>query len=201
MRELGITGIPRRRRNRSRTKKVQEGNNLLQRDFTATEPNQIWCVDISYIPTKQGWLYLAVVIDLFSRRIVGYNLDNHQRTSLPLQALENAVSARSPKPGLIHHSDRGSQYCSEQYLGTLEKHEFKSSLNMAGTCLDNAVVESFFSSLKQECVYRNTLKTKSEAKDKIVDYIDNFYNPKRQHSANHGLSPMEKEHRFRCNNL
>ena len=93
---------------------MQEGNNLLQRDCTATEPNHIWCVDISYIPTKQGWLYLAVVIDLFSRRIVGYDLDNHQRTTLPLQALENAVSARSPQPGLIHHSDRGSQYCSEQ---------------------------------------------------------------------------------------
>ena len=128
-------------------------------------------------------------------------MDNHQRTSLPLAALKDAINSRTPSSGLIHHSDRGSQYLSEEYLQTLEKHQFKSSLNMAGTCLDNAVVESFFSSLKQECVYRHSFKSRTEAREYIVDYIDNFYNAKRQHSANQGLSPIEFEHRFRCQNL
>ena len=141
------------------------------------------------------------MIDLFSRRIVGYEMENHQRTSLPLAALKNAINSRTPSSGLIHHSDRGSQYLSEEYLQTLEKHQFKSSLNMAGTCLDNAVVESFFSSLKQECVYRHSFKSRAEAKEYIIDYIENFYNSKRQHSANQGLSPMEFEHRFHCKNL
>jgi putative transposase len=201
MKELSISGIPKRQRNRSRSIKVQEGRNLLQRNFKAEAPNQVWCVDISYISTRQGWLYLAVVIDLFSRRIVGYDMDNHQRTSLPLKALKNAILSRKPKSGLLHHSDRGSQYCSGEYLGTLEKHQFRSSLNMAGTCLDNAVVESFFSSLKQECVYRHSFTSRSEAQDKISEYIDVFYNTKRIHSANNGIPPMEIEHIFRCKNV
>jgi putative transposase len=139
-----------------------------------------------------------VVIDLFSRRIVGHHMDNHQRTELPLTALKTAIKQRNPASGLLHHSDRGSQYLSEEYLGTLQRHQLRSSLNVAGTCLDNAVVESFFLSLKQECVYRDPFKSKLEAKKQIVDYIENFYNSKRQHSTNNGLSPMEFEHRFRC---
>ena len=113
-----------------------------------------------------------------------------------MAALKNAINSRTPSSGLIHHSDRGSQY-----LQTLEKHQFKSSLNMAGTCLDNAVVEGFFSSLKQECIYRHSFKSRTEARKYIVDYIEYFYNAKRQHYANQGLSPMEFEHRFRCQNL
>ena len=201
MKELGISGIPKRRRNRSKSSRVQDGKNLLQRDFETTKPNKVWCVDISYISTKQGWLYLAVVIDLFSRRIVGYDFAPHQRTSLPLKALRKAIESRKPKKGLIHHSDRGSQYCSEEYLRTLEEQEFRSSLNVAGTCLDNAVVESFFSSLKQECVYRDRFTTRTEAMEKISEYIDAFYNSKRIHSSNNGVSPMEFEHLYRCKKI
>ena len=201
MKELGISGVPKRRGNRSRTSKIQDGENLLQHDFKVTEPNKVWCVDISYISTKQGWLYLAVVIDLFSRRIVGYDFASHQRTSLPLKALKKSIESRNPEKGLIHHSDRGSQYCSEEYLRTLEEHEFRSSLSVAGNCLDNAVVESFFSSLKQECIYRNSFSTREEAKEKIIEYIETFYNSKRIHSSNNGVSPMEFEHLHRCKKI
>lgn len=167
--------------------------NLLARQFTVSQPNRCYVGDITYIWTQEGWLYLAVVIDLFSRQVVGWSMKNHMRTRLVNDALMMAVWARKPEKGLLWHTDRGSQYTSDSHRLLLKQHGIRQSMSRKGDCWDNAVAESFFHSLKTECVYRYTLKTKAMAKQVIFDYIEVFYNRQRLHSANDYLSPVDYE--------
>ena len=167
--------------------------NLLQQDFTASRPNEKWGVDISYIWTREGWLYLAVVIDLYARRVVGHACSDRLKKGLALEALDRAVTLRMPPPGLIHHSDRGSQYCSYEYRARLEKYSMKGSMSAKGNCYDNAVVETFFKTIKCEMIWRTSFATRKEAENMIGQYIDGFYNPKRRHSTLNYVSPMQFE--------
>lgn len=167
--------------------------NIIDQDFTASAPNQKWGVDISYIWTREGWLYLAVVIDLFSRRIVGWAVSDRLHRSLALSALRKALAMRRPAEGLIHHSDRGSQYCSVDYQAELRRHGIRISMSGKGNCYDNAMVETFFKTLKSELVWRTVFHTRSQAEQAIARYIDGFYNPVRRHSALDFLSPVSFE--------
>ena len=167
--------------------------NLLAQNFIADEPNRIWVADITYVWTGQGWGYLATILDLFSRRVVGWAFADHMRRELPLQALQRALAARRPAAGLIHHSDRGSQYASHDYRAVLIDHEVASSMSRAGDCYDNAVAESFFASLKKECLARVHFATYTEAYDAIASYIDGFYNSTRRHSALGYTNPIHYE--------
>ena len=163
--------------------------NLIDQDFTATGPNQKWGVDISYVWTREGWLYLAVVIDLFSRRVVGWSVSDRLHRSLALAALRRGLAIRRPAPGLVHHSDRGSQYCSNDYQAELRRHGLQISMSGKGNCYDNAMVETFFKTLKAELVWRTVFLTRGEAEAAIGRYIDSFYNPVRRHSALDFVSP------------
>jgi transposase InsO family protein len=167
--------------------------NLLGRQFQVAKPNQVWCSDITYIATAQGWLYLAVVLDLYSRRVVGWALRPRLERELVCAALEMAKGRRGEVAGLLHHSDRGSQYASEQYQSLLDKAGACCSMSRKGNCWDNAVVESFFATLKQECVYRQRFVTRAQAQTVIFDYIEVFYNRQRRHSALGYLSPAVYE--------
>jgi transposase InsO family protein len=167
--------------------------NLLGQNFVAKAPNRIWVGDITYVWTAEGWSYLAAIVDLYARRVVGWAIADNMRTELPLKALRRALSARRPAPGLIHHSDRGGQYASHDYRNTLIAHEVACSMSRAGDCYDNAVAESFFASLKKECVNRTHFATRTEAYDAISSYIDGFYNPTRRHSALGYVSPINYE--------
>ena len=155
--------------------------------------NQAWVTDITYVWTWQGWLYLAVVVDLFSRRVVGWAADGHMRTELVLNALTMAISRRRPAPGLVHHSDRGSQYASHRYQQELERHGMVPSMSRKGNCWDNAVAESFFGTIKTELIDRRPWATKRGAKNAIAEYIELFYNPERLHSRLGYVSPAEYE--------
>lgn len=157
--------------------------NLVDQDFTAEKANQKWGADISYVWTREGWLYLAVVIDLFSRRVVGWSVGDRLHRDLALAALGRALAIRRPKAGLIHHSDRGSQYCSIDYQAELHLHGIRVSMSGKGNCYDNAMVETFFKTLKSELVWRTIFHTRDEAERAITRYIDGFYNPVRRHSA------------------
>jgi len=167
--------------------------NLLDRNFIADQANQKWSVDISYIWTREGWLYLAVVMDLYSRRIVGWAVSNRMKKDLAIRALDMAVALRRPPKGCIHHSDRGSQYCSHDYQKLLKKHGFKVSMSGKGNCYDNAVVETFFKTLKAEMIWRNIWYTRKHAHIALFKYINGFYNPKRRHSTLGGKSPIAFE--------
>lgn len=167
--------------------------NLLAQDFTVPDPNRKWSADISYIQTREGWLYLAVVIDLYSRRVVGWALSDRMKKDLALRALQMALTLRQPKPGLIHHSDRGSQYCSTEYQMLLKRHQAQISMSGKGNCYDNAPVETFFKSLKAELVWRMRFETRDQAEKTIIKYINAFYNAKRRHSALGNISPMQYE--------
>jgi putative transposase len=169
---------------------------LVQRNFTPQQPNQLWATDITYIPTGKGWLYLAVVLDLFSRKVVGWSMQPYLDRRLVLAALEMAIDARGPAPGtLVHHSDRGSQYACDDYRKALEKADIAPSMSRKGNCWDNAVVESFFSTLKQELVYRTTFPNHDAARAALMHYIEAFYNRRRLHSSLGYLSPVEYERR------
>lgn len=157
--------------------------NVLNREFRTTTPDTRWAVDISYIPTGEGWLFLAVVIDLFSRKVVGWAMDGNMKTGLVKSALLMAINDRKVSRGLIHHSDRGSQYASYDYQSVLSDHSIISSMSRKGNCWDNAVVESFFHTLKTELIYHNIYKTREEAAQSIFEYIVVFYNRKRRHST------------------
>jgi transposase InsO family protein len=148
--------------------------NLLAQDFNADGPNEKWVSDITYIPTAQGWLYLATVMDLYSRQIVGWAMSNSLHRQLVIDALQMAIEARKPPPGLIHHSDRGSQYASADYQNLLTQAKMVGSMSRKGNCYDNAAMESFFGSLKNERVHHRNYKTKSEAKTDIFEYIESF---------------------------
>ena len=151
--------------------------NLIDQDFAATGPNQKWGVDISYVWTREGWLYLAVVIDLFSRRVVGWSVSDRLHRSLALAALRRALAIRRPAPGLVHHSDRGSQYCSNDYQAELRRHGVRISMSGKGNCYDNAMVETFFKTLKAELVWRTVFLTRAEAEAAISRYIDSWKQP------------------------
>ncbi len=167
--------------------------NLLKRDFSAQRPDQVWASDITYIRTEEGWLYLSVVMDLYSRRIVGWAMRDRLTQELALDALQMALKSRRPVPGLIHHSDRGSQYAGHAYQKLLSCHGIRPSMSRKGDCYDNAVVESFFGSLKSEWVYHQRYRSRQEAMLDIFDYIEVFYNRKRLHSYLGNRSPVEME--------
>ena len=167
--------------------------NLLERNFAADRPDRKWCVDITYIPTDQGWLYLAGVIDCCSRRIVGWAMADHMRATLCLDALDMAVLHRGrPEPGLVHHSDRGSQYACDDYRERLDTLGFTASMSGVGDCYDNAVIESFWGTLKQELVYQQPsgrFASHAQAKRMIFEYVEVYYNRQRRHSAIGFVSP------------
>lgn len=167
--------------------------NLLQRDFSPAEPNQVYAGDITYIWTTEGWLYLAVVIDLFSRTVVGWAMDKRMTRQLVIDALSMAVQRRRPPSGLIFHSDRGSQYASADFQSLLVKHGMRCSMSRKGDCWDNAPVESFFGSLKQEMVFHQRYSTRFHARQSIFDYIERFYNRSRLHSTLGYKSPANFE--------
>jgi len=167
--------------------------NVLDRKFDVAAPNKCWVADITYVWTWQGWLYLAVVVDLFSRRVVGWAAGDHMRTELVLDALDMAIGRRVPGDGLLHHSDRGSQYASDDYTRRLRRHGIDCSMSRRGDCYDNAVVESFFGTLKGELLYRQSWPTRKTAKQAIGHYIETFYNPFRRHSYLGMKSPAEFE--------
>ncbi len=167
--------------------------NVLERDFTATAPNEVWVTDITSVWTREGWLYLAAILDLFSRRVVGWatsaNIDRH----LALSALEMALRERRPREGLIHHSDRGSTYASSDYRDALEAHGLECSMSRKGDCWDNAVAESFFASLKREVEEIDQVGSRAQGNALIAEYIDRFYNLQRRHSTIAYRSPVEFE--------
>jgi putative transposase len=167
--------------------------NLLNRDFVAAAPNQKWVGDISYLPSAQGWLYLAVVIDLYSRQVVGWALDEHMEASLAVRALQMALQQRQPSAGLVFHSDRGSQYAAGEYQQLLKQYGVVASMSRRGNCWDNAVSESFFHTFKEEYLAFHPLNNLVEARSSLFDYIEIFYNRKRLHSAIGYLSPMAFE--------
>lgn len=168
-------------------------DNLLKREFDVAEPDRVYAADVTYVWTREGWLYLAVVIDLCSRKVVGWSMSSRMKAQLVCDALHMAIWRRRPKAGLIHHSDRGSQYASKAFRRLLKAHDIKGSMSRKGDCWDNAVVESFFGSLKQERVQWRNYQTRYEAQQDILDYIAMFYNGKRLHSYLGNMSPNDFE--------
>jgi transposase InsO family protein len=173
--------------------------NTLDRQFETDEPNQVWTTDITYIWTQEGWLYLAVVMDLFSRRIVGWSMSDNMRTELVLAALTMAIGNRLPDGELMHHSDRGSQYASFSYQKALQANGITCSMSRRANCLDNAVAESFFGTIKTELIHRHTWPSRDSARLAIHEYIEVFYNRRRRHSTLGMMSPAEFEDVFNRN--
>ena len=167
--------------------------NVLAREFDVKSPDRVWAGDITFLWTQQGWLYLAVIIDLYSRKVVGWSLKSRMTTDLVEDALTMAVWRRRPGPGLIHHTDRGSQYASERYQRTLKQHGMVCSMSRKGDCWDNAVVERFFRSLKTERANHRLYRAREEARNDVIDYIEMFYNSQRLHSYLDYMSPNEFE--------
>jgi len=174
-------------------------NNTLDRQFDVTVPDTAWVTDITYIKTTEGFAYLAVVIDLYSRRVVGWSIQSRQTTDLVLQALLMAVWRRKPKGKVLIHSDQGSQFNSIDWASFLKQHNLEHSMSRRGNCHDNAVAESFFNLLKRERVRRKTYKTRDDARQDVFDYIEMFYNPQRKHAKNGMLSPVEFERQQKLN--
>jgi transposase InsO family protein len=171
--------------------------NVLDRDFAAADPNRKWACDLTYVWTDEGWLYLSVVIDLFSRRVVGWSMNDDLKAQGVAEALSMAVARRKPTPdtGLLHHSDRGVQYACELYRSVLEEHGITASMSRPGNCYDNAVAESFFGTLKTELVHRTRYRTRAEARASVFEWIECWYNRKRRHSSLSYLSPEAFEAR------
>jgi transposase InsO family protein len=170
--------------------------NRLARQFTAPAPDRIWVTDITYLATVEGWLYLAVVLDLFSRRVVGWATSDRLGEGVALEALGMGLARRRPPPGLLHHSDRGSQYASAEYGAILTGHGMERSMSARGACWDNAVAESFFATLKIELDHPGAWPTRAEAHRAVFDYIELFYNPERRHSTLGYLSPLAFERQW-----
>ena len=198
MRANGIQAVV-RRRFRHTTRSDHDfpvAANVLDRRFDVEAPDSVWATDITYISTMEGWLYLAVVLDLCSRRVVGWSMAKHMRTELVASALEMALGNRRPEDELLHHSDRGSQYASFVYQKILQQHGLACSMSRRAECYDNAVVESFFSSLKRELIYRSAWPTRDSARLAVHEYIEVFYNRRRRHSHLGYLTPAEYEARI-----
>jgi len=194
MREMGLAA----RRGRRRAPRTTDSRhdipvapNLLDRNFAAERPDTVWLADISYLPTGEGWLYLAVIEDMASREIVGWSMADHLRAELCIDALVMALQRCRPEPGLILHSDRGVQYASNPYREVLERHGIRQSMSRRGNCLDNAPMESFFASLKKEHVHQARFRTREEAKAAVFEYVEIFYNRQRLHSALGYRTPVE----------
>ena len=170
--------------------------NHVNRDFYSSSTDKVYVGDITYIPTKEGWLYLAVVIDIYSRKIVGWSMRYSLHTSLVNDALLMAIKRRNPNKGLIYHTDRGSQYASYEHKNLLEKYGIIQSMSKKGDCWDNAVAESFFHSLKTELIHHENFLTRKQANEKIFEYIEIFYNRQRLHSSNNYMSPSEFEEKM-----
>ena len=169
--------------------------NTLNRQFTVTHPNRVWAGDLTYVWTTEGWLYLAVILDLYSRRVIGWAMGHRLTVELAEQALTMALANRTPRAGLLHHSDRGSQYAATSYQRLLGEHGITTSMSRTGNCWDNACVESFFGTLKRELVYHRHYATREEATQDIFEYIEVFYNRRRRHSTLGYYSPAEFEAR------
>jgi len=195
MRQAGLSGQLKRRQGNTtvRVQGVRTAPDLVERDFDPTTTNRLWCADITYIRTWEGWLYLASVMDCFSRRIVGWALADHMRKELVIDALEMAVARRHPDRGVIHHSDKGSQYTSLIFTRRCRTVGIDISMGSRGDCFDNAVLESFHASLKKDLIHRRSWPTKAEARTAIFDYIEAFYNRRRRHSTLGMLSPVDYE--------
>ena len=185
MHAAGLQGIPKRRFRRTTTSDHSRpvAPNRLAQDFSSAGPNQRWVADITYLRTGEGWLYLAVVLDLYSRKVVGWSTSPRLQRDVVLEALTMAVGQRRPSSGLIHHSDRGSQYASIDFQETLKEHGIICSMSGTGNCYDNAVAESFFATLKRERVHRCHYRTRAQAKTDIFQYIEVFYNRQRRHTT------------------
>jgi len=202
MRQAGLRGIPHRKSVRT-TRRAADATAIpdrLARDFTAQAPNEKWVSDITYIPTGEGWLYLATVLDLYSRRVVGWAMATHMRAELVLEALQMAYARRGAPQNLIYHSDHGSQYTSAMVQTWLTEHQIQASMGSVGDCFDNAVAESFYAILKRECVHRQTYATRREARTHIFEFIEVFYNRQRLHSTLDYQSPAEFEQAHRTLN-
>ena len=196
MRQQALRARPRRRRLPSDTGERSTNAispNVLDRTFKAPSANRKWVADFTYIWTAEGWLYVAAVVDLFSRRVVGWSMSATMTAQFVTDALVMAIWRRGKPDALLHHSDRGSQYTSEQFQRLMAEHGVTCSMSRAGNCWDNAAMESFFSSLKTERTARKTYRTRDQAKADVFDYIERFYNPKRRHSTLGYISPMEFE--------
>jgi putative transposase len=194
MREHGVVGVSRRRGPRTTTRKAGDpkGPDLVEREFTAARPDAIWVADITYVPTGSGFLYLAVVLDVFSRRIVGWAMAGHLRTELVLAALDMAIAQRKPT-GVVHHSDHGCQYTSLAFGARCREAGVRPSLGSVGDCFDNAMCESFFATLECELLDRRRFATKAEARMALFYFIEGWYNPRRRHSALGYDSPVTHE--------
>jgi putative transposase len=192
----------RARRQRSYRRTTQSNHtlpvaaNILNQDFSTTTPNQKWCGDISYVATAEGWLYLAVIIDLYARVVVGWAMEPSLNRTLVLGALQMAIQRRRPAAGLLHHSDRGSQYASHDYQLLLDAHQLQVSMSRTGNCFDNAMMESFFATLKVECVADQVFASRAEAKTILFEYMELYYNRQRLHSSLGYLTPVEFEQAY-----
>jgi putative transposase len=197
MRQAAISGMVRRKRGRTTISVpgVRVADDLVERQFRPAGPNQLWVADVTYLRTWQGWLYLAAVQDAYSRAIVGWSMADHMRAELVVDALQMAVARRRPEPGLIHHSDQGSQYVSLSFGQAAREAGIARSMGSKGDAYDNAVAESFFATLKKELVHRRSWPTRQELGTEVFDYIEAFYNRVRRHSTLGMLAPLEFEKR------
>ncbi len=198
MREAGLFGCGGRRRKacttlRSRTERTPPAPDLVKRNFTPEAPDRLWVADITYVRTWEGWLYLSFVLDTYSRKVVGWTMSNNLRTGLVLDALNMAIYTRRPRPGLIHHSDRGSQYTSVEFGGRLREAGLLPSMGSVADAYDNSMAESFVSTLKRELIHRHSWPRRQTARSAIFEYIEGFYNTRRRHSALGHLSPSDYE--------
>ena len=198
MREAGLFGCGGRRRKarttlRSQTEHIPPAPDLVKRNFAPEAPDRLWVADITYVRTWEGWLYLSFVLDTYSRRVVGWSMANHLKTDLVLDALNMAIYTRRPSPGLIHHSDRGSQYTSVEFGSRLKEAGLLPSMGSVADAYDNSMAESFVSTLKRELVHRHSWPNRQRARTAIFEYIEGFYNTRRRHSALGQLSPSDYE--------
>lgn len=194
MRKASLIPRPVRRfRVTTNSRHTKASPNVLDRNFSVSEPNRSWVTDITFIPTREGWLYLCAVVDLYSRAVVGWSMSARMKSELVSGAMQMAIRSRQPQAGLIVHSDQGSQYGSDEYQRMLKKNEMVCSMSRRGNCWDNAVAESFFHSLKTECTHHEKYTNRSQARMQIFEYIELFYNRQRRHSTLNYKAPLVYE--------
>lgn len=202
MREMGLRATPKKRyvNTTDSNHSLNVYPNLVNQEFHIDEPNKVWVGDITYIWTLEGWVYLSTLMDLFSRKIVGWSLDSSMKRDLTLRTLKMALVTRQPSENLIHHTDRGSQYCSNDYIDILKEKAIQISMSRKGNPYDNACIESFHATIKKELIYRRRFKTRKEAIKAINYYISHFYNERRKHSTLGNCSPNNYERRYSLTN-